>query len=261
MDHRRGTVTTGKMGFPGMDRKWLWIALGVIFLLHLGVNTFIALEHREFFLHDDGSEYMELALSFSRTGKMISETNRYYESPRSYPMPEAYRSLLLPFFGGCFIKVLGNPWIALALCQAAVMTALSLVMFRIGERIGSETAGWLALLLINLHPLFAVYSMRFSSESLFTLSLAVFTLVFLGKESWGKYVLLGICGGLSAWVRPTTILLLPALVCFCCISEERSFPGGSGGFRSRGSGCFLSPFSSVFCPEECGISIISARSI
>ncbi len=213
MEDRNGTVTTGRNGFPGIARKWLWIALCVIFLLHLGVNCFIALEHREFFLHDDGSEYMELALSFSRTGEMISEKNRYYESPRSYPMPEAYRSLLLPFLGGCFIKALGNPWIALAVCQAAVMTALSLVLFRIGERIGSEAVGWLALLLINLHPLFAVYSMRFSSESLFTLSLAVFTLVFLGKESWGKYVLLGICGGLSVWVRPTTILLLPALVC------------------------------------------------
>ena len=35
------------------------------------INQFF--EHREFFLHDDGSEYMELALSFSRTGEMISE--------------------------------------------------------------------------------------------------------------------------------------------------------------------------------------------
>ena len=99
MDHRRGTVTTGKMGFPGMDRKWLWIALGVIFLLHLGVNTFIALEHREFFLHDDGSEYMELALSFSRTGqrKNMFPIVHHYADTLLNPATDA-----LMIYGGLF---------------------------------------------------------------------------------------------------------------------------------------------------------------
>ena len=247
-----------------MDRKWLWIALGVIFLLHLGVNTFIALEHREFFparrrigihgacalLFPDGEDdFGDEPLL--RISAFVSDAG-------------AYRSLLLPFFGGCFIKVLGNPWIALALCQAAVMTALSLVMFRIGN--GSDRrrpAGW-ALLLINLHPLFAVYSMRFSSESLFTLSLAVFTLVFLGKESWGKYVLLGICGGLSAWVRPTTILLLTALVCgllFLLYLRRKVLSGRKRWISIARIGVFSLAFFLCVLPEECGISIISARSI
>lgn len=204
---------SAEIRFPGSTRKWLAIVLCVIFLLHLGVNLFVAARHQEFFLHDDGTEYMELAVAFAQTGQMISEKNRYYETPRDFPQPEAYRSLLLPFLGGCFIKALGHPFFALALFQAVVMTALSLVLFLIGKQIGNPLTGWLALFLINIHPLFTIYSMRFSSESLFTLSLAVFTLVFLQKESMKKYILLGICGGLSAWIRPTSILLLPALAC------------------------------------------------
>ena len=223
----------GKMGGPASSGRRVlpWAAaLLLLFLAHLAADRFMAACHPEFFLHDDGNEYLAGVRSFSEHGTFMAGEERYYEAPRSRDIPEAFRPPLMAFLAGIIAWLLRDP-----MAGAAVFTALSAALlagtvFLTGKRLGGGTWGGLAAAaIVTFHPLFLTFSLRFSSECFFILMLAAYVLAWTWKESPWKYAAMGAAAGLACGVRPTALLLLPAFGVFLLIRRAcgRLFPGES----------------------------------
>lgn len=93
-------------------------------------------------------------------------------------------------------------------------------MFTLAEKLtgGSEAAGWIALLLFQIHPLLALYSVQFGSEALFTTAilLVLYTFTLDGRKRIGWSAA---AGALAAMIRPTALVFLPAGVCLILLLE------------------------------------------
>lgn len=193
-----------------MRRLILPSALLLLFLIHFAAGYRFARYKPDFYYHNDGAEYAELAESFAATGAMTIAKPRYYEAPRTEIIPEAYRSPLLSFLGGILIRAGLTPAFAYALLQAALATAAAGMIFLVAECVDpSRITAWFAFLLYNLHPLIFEYSVQFCSETLFTLCILCFIRAFQMKESGGKYILLAIAGAAMTLTRPTGLVFLP----------------------------------------------------
>ncbi len=226
---------------------FFWVLL-LFFAVHLFLGIYIAQKHTEFFLHDDGAEYLELAKSFADSATFTAKDVRYYEAPRTGPVPEAFRSLLLPMAGGIFIRIFSDPLTATAILQTILATALGWIFFAIGTQITQrESGGWFAFFLYAVHPLMIVFTFRFSSELFFILFLALFLHAFLKPDSLSRSVKMGLFGGLSALVRPTTVLLLPAYLIFelCMLAAPVFFGRERAGNRTAVTRDYIL-FASVF---------------
>ena len=178
----------------------------------------------EFFLHDDGNEYLAGVRSFAENGTFMAGEERYYEAPRSRDIPEAFRPPLMAFLAGLLAKVLGNPMLAAAVFSAISATCLAWAVFLIARRLGGMAAGLISAALVTFHPLFLTFSLRFSSECFFILMLAVYVLAWTELKPRWKYPVMGAAAALACGVRPTALLLLPAFGVFLLIrSACRSF--------------------------------------
>lgn len=199
-----------------MLNKWQWrlfaALLSGFFVFHLILLLYVADRKPDYFLCNDGDEYLELAESFVKTGSMTIEKARYYEAPRDHVIPEAYRSLLLPFCSVPFIYAAGSSHslYAVAILQALLTTAFAAIMFLLTLRLTkSALAAFAAILLLSLHPMFFMFSLTYSSELLFIVLLAGFLLCALAHDSIMKYVLMGICCALAVWTRASALAILP----------------------------------------------------
>lgn len=191
-----------------------WVIFLLFFLMHLTAALYIARNHRHFYLANDGDEYISLSRSLLEKGAFVSDSARYYEAPRTGPAPELFRSLFLSLLGSGFGAVFRDLYVGTAVMQALLCTLLALVLFRIGEHLAGRTAAFCTLILFSVHPLFVTFSLRFSSEILFSLLLACYILFFLKTKGLRQAVLMGLAGGLAAVTRPTALLLLPAFAVF-----------------------------------------------
>lgn len=194
-----------------MKRFLLPGVLILLFLLHFAAGWRIAETKPSFFYHNDGAEYAEMAESFAKTGSMTIAKPRYYEPPRSEPMPEAFRPPLLSFLAGLLLRAGLVPAAAYALLQALLATLASRMMFAVAQRLEpSRVTAWLALILYNIHPLIQEYSLQFCSETLFIFCILCFLRAFLEPEEnrW-KYPLLAAAGALMTLTRPTGLAWLP----------------------------------------------------
>ena len=196
----------------GGCRPLLWTAacLILLFLAHLAADLFMANRHPDFFLHDDGNEYLAGVRSFMENGTFMAGEERYYEAPRSRDIPEAFRPPLLAFLTGLLAKVLRDPMAAAAVFTALSATLLAWTVFLTGRRLGGICAGLVSAMIVTFHPLFLTFSLRFSSECFFLLMLSVFILAWTWTESRLKYAVMGAAAALACGVRPTALLLLPA---------------------------------------------------
>ena len=224
-DHDKTKKATALSG----RRISLWItAFLLLFLAHLAADLFVAGCHRDFFLHDDGDEYLAGVRSFAENGTFMAGEERYYEAPRTVDIPEAFRPPLLAFLTGLLARLLPDPIVAAAVFTALSATLLALVVFLTGRRLGGIWAGLAAMAVITFHPLFLTFSLRFSSECFFILMLAVYIWAWtcLGESPW-KYAVMGAAAALACGVRPTALLLLPAFGVFVLIrcACGRFFPG------------------------------------
>lgn len=197
-----------------LKNRFLLPVLLFLFLGHAAVNIFMAQNHPKFFLHDDGDEYLAGAVSFAGSGRFMTGPVRYYEALRDHDIPEAYRPVLPAFLAALPTLLTGDPMTGAALIQALAAMFLAWASFRIAGRLAGQTAGWCAVLLVTFHPLILTFSLRFSSELLFILALALFILAFLElKEPWNALGA-GCAAGFASGVRPTALLLLPAFAVF-----------------------------------------------
>lgn len=195
-------------------KKLLLPAFLLLFLIsHIALAVYIAEERPVFFQKNDGDDYTALAISFAENGVLAIERVRWFEPPRTVAIPEAYRPLLLSAAGGMFITFKGHEFAQLAALQAILATLLAFVIFMLGMRLGGELCAWLSLMIYSIHPLFNLYSLHFCTEIIFSLLLALFALIWLMRtESIIKYSLLGLCGGLAFFARPTALALLPVSI-------------------------------------------------
>lgn len=215
---------------PSGRRFLLWaVALFLLFLAHLAADLFMAERHQDFFLHDDGNEYLAGVRSFAENGTFMAGEERYYEAPRSRDIPEAFRPPLLAFLAGMLAKILHDPVTAAAVFTALSATLLAWTVFLIGRSWCGWPAGLVSAAVVTFHPLFLTFSLRFSSECFFILMLAAYVLAWNGKESAWKYAAMGAAAGLACGVRPTALLLLPAFGVFLLIqgTAGRFFRGGA----------------------------------
>ena len=196
----------------------LWTAaILLLFLAHLAADLFMASRHPDFFLHDDGNEYLAGVRSFAENGTFMAGEERYYEAPRSRDIPEAFRPPLLAFLAGLLALPLHDPAAAAAVFTALSAALLACVVFLAGQRLGGIWSGLAAAALVTFHPLFLTFSLRFSSECFFLLMLAAYILAWTGKETFRKYACMGAAAALACGVRPTALLLLPAFGVFLAV--------------------------------------------
>ena len=193
-----------------MRNTVLYLVLAALFLIHFSAGFLLIREKPSFYYHNDGREYAEMAETFAKYGRMLIEKPRYYEPPRTEPLPEAYRSPLLSLLAGLLIRTGLPPATAYPLLQAVLATLASWMIFLTTAKIDpSRFAAWFALILYNIHPLILEYSLQFCSETLFLLWILCFYRIFLMKADWKRTVLLAVAGTGMALARPTGLIFLP----------------------------------------------------
>lgn len=199
---------------PFVRRHAFPLILICLFLLHLAAALTSALRAPAFFLHNDGTEYLEGAVSFARTGRIISQERRYYEAPRTKPAPEAFRVPFLAVLGGFFIFLFRDPFAGSAVFTAVCATVLAYSAFRCASRLAGPAAGYWAVFLVTFHPLIAVFSVRYSSEIPVMMFLMLMIQAFLEAPEKYRYLLTGLAAGAAAGMRQGALLLLPAFAVF-----------------------------------------------
>ena len=188
----------------------VYLVIGLIFIFRFAGALYVAESYPEFFLYNDGDDYIETSVSFANGRGFEIKRNRWFEAPRTKPVQEGFRPLLLSFLGGLAIFIFRDQWIATSCLEGFLFACLSLAVFILAIRIsGSRLSGWIALGMLQLHPLFNIYSCRFSTEILFSLCVILFVLTWLNTQKTYRPQLLGIAAGISALARSTAILLLP----------------------------------------------------
>lgn len=225
------------MNFFIKHEKKLLTAFIILFaFVHLFGSLYLAYRNTSYFLHHDGSEYLDLAESYATYGRLISEKDRYYETPRDVPTPEAFRIQLLSVFTGILIFGGFSPLAAAAVFSAVTATLLALLIYTVSKKLsGTSLAGWISLILFSVHPLFAQLTFQFCCEPLCSLFILCFFLLFIGNPSFHRSFLMSACILGAAYSRASTFLFFPfaaviALVCglriskgFFCYLKSKSF--------------------------------------
>ena len=186
----------------------------LLFLAHLAADLFMAERHPDFFLHDDGNEYLAGVRSFMDNGTFMAGAERHYEAPRSHDIPEAFRQPLMSLLAGLLARIIHDPMTGTAVFTALSATLLAWTVFLIGKSWDGWMAGLLSAIIITFHPLFLTFSLRFSSECFFILLLAAYILAWSELTSPYRYAFMGAVAALACGVRPTALLLLPAFGVF-----------------------------------------------
>lgn len=228
-------------GWRGLleSRRLFLFACGCVLAAHLLAGAWIAVGKTDFFLHNDGEDYADLAASFSKGEGFTVERLRWFEPPRDKAIPEAYRPLLLSFLGSLFLHPEIHEYAQLSILQALLFTLLSAIVFKLALKLGNSVlCAWLSFALLNLHPLLVQYSFQFCTETLFSLLLASFSWCMLMREGRGwKYALAGLAAAAASMARPTALLLGPLTVAALLL-----LPGG--GWRRKVKRALL--FGAVF---------------
>lgn len=191
----------------------------LLFLLHFLVTFWIAKTNIDFFLHNDGDEYLAGVTSFLEKGSVMTGPERYYEAPRSSDIPEIWRGILLPFLTGLFAFLFRDPLIAASIFQSLVYVLLAVAVLQTGRSLGGDKVGCIAMLIFLIHPFFTLFSIRFSSENLFVFFLALFAFSFLGMSGKKRIIFMGVTAALAGAVRGTALLFLPAFAVFLLLEK------------------------------------------
>lgn len=235
------------------SRGWWFATLAAVFLAYLTADLYVAKSRTDYFLRQDGREYLAGAYSFLENGTLMTGEERYYEAPRTRDIPEAYRPPLMAFATGVLAKLLRDPLVAAAAFMALSATLLVWAVFLAGRKLGGPLAGAISAALAICHPLFLPFSLCFSSECPFSMLLAVFILAWVALPAPWKYPAMGALAALACGVRPTVLLLLPAFGVFqllrCAASRFfRDAPSPSAGGALREYALYAAAFLLVLSP-------------
>ncbi len=211
------TISTFKIS------KYVLYFIGIYFLIHLTAGMYIATEHQAYFLHHDGAEYLELAESFAEHFSYISKEARYYETPRSFPLPEPFRIQIFSVLAALPVFLGFTPVIAAALTCAILSTLAVYLVFLTARRItGSENAAYFSVLIFTFHPLLLQYSFQFCCEILCCVFLLLFFLFYPEPDSWKKYILLAVFLMGASYSRVSTFLYFPLIGIWILICTLRT---------------------------------------
>ncbi len=196
-------------------------AVLILFLIHFAAALYVAYERPALFLQNDGEEYYELGKNLGEQGEFVIRERRYYEPRRTSVIPEGYRIQIQSVMMGALTALRIPAPVSAALLLAAAAAVSAYFMFRIAVHLsGSPLAGWIAMLLFQLHPLLALYSVQFGSEALFTAAL----LWYLFHLMRGEYCRSAVAGAVASLIRPTALVFLPAGICLILLLQKRLRP-------------------------------------
>lgn len=122
-----------------------------------------------------------------------------------------WASPLYPYFLGGFFRVFGENFFLVDLVQSAAGSLSCLLIFYLGRRLFSRTAGLIAGLLAAAYgPFIFSDNLQLPTGLGILLNLSVFLLILRAMEKGGRgrFLLAGIVSGLAALARPHIILFL-----------------------------------------------------
>ena len=202
--------------FPVSRKRVLLPVLSLlIFFIHFAAGYYMWKNHPYAYMHNDGGCYLDLAKTIYEKGVFGVPERIYYEAPRTELVPDAFRLPLLPLLTILFFPFTGSNVFAAVFLQAFLSLALSLIFYAMGKKIFPESSlfPFLLLILVNLHPLVQNFTLCYSSELLFMVTLSAFFYFIFLRESKKKYVLLAVAFAAGAYTR-SAILPLAALFPF-----------------------------------------------
>jgi asparagine N-glycosylation enzyme membrane subunit Stt3 len=188
--------------------------LAVLLLSKLLLSLLIFQEPKRAFVNDEYG-YEDLALT-------ILHDHSY--TPRDDPGLGLIRPPGYPLLVAAVYSVAGQVPGAVILVQLIVGALTSLVIYRIGARLFSESAGILAAIIFALSPQATVVSLYLLTDTLFTLLLSTsfYCLVRYLQDSRNNWIFLsGLLFGILAMVRPVGFYLFIIWMIFIIASKPR----------------------------------------
>jgi hypothetical protein len=184
--------------------------LAGLLLVRLLAGAWLAGHRPEFILHDDGADYRELAQAVAAGDGLTIRSVRWFEPPAlPHPRPEAFRPPLLSVLAAPFLWGAPDSLFRLLAFQSLLLTALTVTVAWWLWKQAGRAATWIGVVLLNLHPLVNLSSVRFSTEILFMLCLMLLLLAWQLQDRWWTHAAAGAAVGLATLARPTALLLLP----------------------------------------------------
>jgi 4-amino-4-deoxy-L-arabinose transferase-like glycosyltransferase len=124
----------------------------------------------------------------------------------------SWRAPGYPAFLGAIYLLFGANQVLVRLLQALIGVGTVALTYLIARRVGGPVAGFLASLILSVHPTVVYFGAWVATESLYTGMLTLALLLLLranDRRSVRRTVLAGIAIGLAMLVRPQSVLVLP----------------------------------------------------
>jgi len=178
------------------------------------VVVLIALAHAFAYISIQRAEWDEVwtdQAGYKLLGKSIAETGRFTRASRGEPFaPEAIRTPAYPMFVAAVYRLAGISHEAVAVAQAFVFAALTVLVYALGQRVAGETAARLAAMATALFSPLPYFGALVMTElwTAFALTLAVLLVIRAVQENrylW--YAVAGAACALVALSRPVFVLL------------------------------------------------------
>lgn len=192
-------------------------------------------QDRRFFLGLCASVVLKLVLALAvRNHAPILDEGAYLELATRLATGGGYAGTFRPPAYPAFLAfwlAIGAGTLGVRLAQVALSAWSTVLMYRLGGRMGSERVGRVAALLFAFDPVLIAFSHRLWSETLF-LTLLLVVLDLLTRESagerWTRWALTGVILGVGALVRPMLVTFLPFLALWLAWNAwvERRASGG-----------------------------------
>lgn len=186
-----------------------------LFLLLMGLRLMVALFIDTLFDVDNKVEFYYLI------GENLAQGNGYVLEPGGHIV--LHRAPLYPFLLACLYRLLGETsLLSILFVQAAFDAGTGLLIWMIGTRLLGNKIALIAAFLFTLYPLSAYYTLRLTTESIYTFVLLamIASLVYaVSSEKRRVFLLAGMLGGVLALVRPIGIGLIPFLAVSLWVRE------------------------------------------
>src|SRR5262245_10712071 len=181
----------------------------------------VAVLHALFFIYYQRPVWdttWEDQVGYQRLGHVFATTGTFTRYPDARPfVPETIRTPGYPVFVAATYRLFGESHTAVAVAQALLFAALTLVVYGITTRIASERVGLAAAGFTAIFPPIPYYGALVLTEVLCTLlvTLAMWAAIRAIQTSRARdYIVSGVLLGCATLVRPN-FALLPAAIAGC----------------------------------------------
>lgn len=190
------------LGDRSQPARIAWIGLVLLLLIKLGLVG-LTLTTPEGGVLIDSEDYLALAEHLANAGR--------YEDPqgwaRDFTRPPGY-----PLFLYALRGLFGSATAPIVLAQLFLASATAILVLRMGTTLSRPGLGMGAAWLFALSPNATLWSLTLMTETLFTFLVVAALAAYLlmrGRHFALRAGILGLAVGISAYVRPIGLLLLP----------------------------------------------------